>query len=830
MDVSTDRSENKSADGRIGGFRILAEIHGGGQGKIVKAVCEAPPFDGIEPGTVVALKVMSVFHDEGGRRWTRLQERTNALSKLSHPGVVKYYGCFREKSAISENHVIVMECLEGENLRQRLARFPRGLDADEALRITEAAIAGLEYAAANGIVHRDVKPSNIFLCADGGVKLIDFELAFLAEGSTESPDSTATRKLAGTYDYMAPEFVVEVGFGGDERSDVFSMGVVMHEAITGRTPYPRADAVTRTKDVDRQHIFFSFFARWACLKTDGTNPIKISTRANRLLAHSDEVLAKVLAPLPQDRYQTFVEFHEGLKLIHFRELRNGDRVYRILQIIGKGGFCEVFKARQQVSGQLVAIKHLLKQEYGDRLRREARIIARFDDPHLPRFVDFFTVERNGIDNAFFVMEYLSEMPGSTLRDAIKSANGPNLPWREIFTAFAHYAHALAMLHEQGIVHRDIKPSNLYYLKGKPEKATIMDFGIARDVNGTQTTGLVPGTFDYMPPEIFLTDNRGDQGMDIYALGLSLYEALTGTTAYPRLPQGAAALTALVTRVKIKVQPSFDSPIVTLYPRILALLKDMTNIDSAHRIKDAAEVGRRIGEIIQEEDLSRVDDVQIPPHYLLDDEWNTSVCPDCPVFDEDEFKAEYEALRKKRRQKRVASLLAGLLMAIACCVLFWYGRSNSLGYRIVVDVLAIAWLYMLCTIELKTKRLPNVLTLGGLALWLALGFASGGVVGLLAGGKAAGVGLLLMLAPFLLRCLGGGAVKMAIACCAYVGWGRLMPLGILCVVLGVMMGCGVCIDRYWNRATNKAEARFPVSPILACATLTVAILKWIGWIA
>ena len=57
----------------IGGFHILAEIHGGGQGKIVKAVCEAPPFDGIEPGTVVALKVMPVMHDEGGRRWTRLQ-------------------------------------------------------------------------------------------------------------------------------------------------------------------------------------------------------------------------------------------------------------------------------------------------------------------------------------------------------------------------------------------------------------------------------------------------------------------------------------------------------------------------------------------------------------------------------------------------------------------------------------------------------------------------------------------------------------------------------------------------------------------------------------
>ena len=812
----------------IGGFRILEEIHGGGQGKIVRAVCETPPFDGIEPGTVVALKVMPVVHDEGGLHWIRLLERTNALTKLSHPSVVKYYGCFREHGTVNENHVIVQECLEGDTLKQRLDRFPQGLDADEALRITESAIAGLEYAAANGIVHQDVKPGNIFLCKDGGVKLIDFELAFLVDGSTV----TITRKLAGTYDYMAPEFMTG-GFGGDERSDVFSMGVVMHEVITGRKPYQRSESG------ERKEMMSAFISRWANLHTDDTNPIQISPRANRLLAHSREVLANALAPFPQDRYQSFTEFHEGLKSIRYRDLKNGDKMYRILQVISNGGFGEVFKAKELRANELVAIKHLLKDAYAERFHREAKIVVRLHDPHLVRFIEFFEKEHAGTREAFIVMEYLSGMPGSTLRDAIKSANGSKLPWREIFAAFACYAHALATFHEQGIIHRNIKPSNLYFPKGHPENAVIMDFTIARDVNGTQTTGQVPGTPDYMPPEVILADSRGDQGMDIYALGLSLYEALTGTTAYPRLPQGPSALMELLMRGKNNVQPSFDSPLVVARPKLLALLKDMTNIDPELRIKDAVEVERRIGEIIKDDLLFLNESITLDgdSHTIdfLDEPF--SVCPSYDddmrglgPFPEEELRELQEKARRLKRRNVKVSLLVGLLVTAACCTLFWWGRSNALGYRVLVDVLVVVWLSLLCTIDLKTRRLPNVLTLGGLALWLSLGFASEGATGLLACGRAAGIGFLFLLVPFFMKSVGGGLVKMMAACCAYVGWGRLLPFGVLYIVSGMIMGGSVWMDRFANRATDKNRANILGSPILAVATLAVIILKWIGWIA
>ena len=574
-------------DTLIGGFRILSEIKGasGSQGQIFKAVCEQPPFAGIEPGTVVALKAMAV-HDEDGQAWAKLEKRTGELVRLSHPNVVKYYGCFSESGTFNDIHAIVQEFLDGETLKQRLLRFPSGLDADEALHVTEAALAGLEYTAANGIVHRDVKPGNIFLCSDGSVKLIDFEVAHQEGGTTTS----ASGNMVGSFDYMAPDFTNSV-FRGDERSDVFSMGVVMHEAITGRTPYQRIEG-------GESQANFAFLSRWARLHMDGTNPIRISSRANRLLAHSEEVLEKALAPFPQDRYASFSEFHAGLKAIRYRDLRNGEMAYRILQIVGKGGFGEVYKARLKRTNQLVAIKHLLKAAYAERFYREAKIMAQLHDPCFVRFIDFFVVDHAGNREAFLVMDFLPGMPGCSLRDAIKRAGGAALPLRDTLLAFARFAHGLSVLHARGIFHRDIKPSNLYYPEGNPERAAIMDLGIARNIHGTATTGQVPGTLDYMPPEVVLTDNRGDSGMDIYALGLCLYEALSGKTAYPRLPQGAAALTAFFTRAKIKAMPDLSDPSVVENAPLHALLVQMTNPELSERIVDTKAVERRLTELAE----------------------------------------------------------------------------------------------------------------------------------------------------------------------------------------------------------------------------------------
>ena len=575
----------------IGGFRIIDDLKlgSGSEGTVYKAVCETARFEGCPVGTVVALKTMTV-QDDDRRLFAKLEKRTNELVRLNHPNVVRYFGCFFEQSMLAELHVVVQEFLEGETLKECLLTHPAGLDVDEAIKVVKSVIAGLSAAAERRIYHRDVKPGNIFMCADGSVKLIDFEVA-RQEGGTTSTGGA----MVGTFDYMAPDFT-DPSFRGDEMSDIFSAGVVMHEAITGRTPYQKLDG-------SNQQANFAFLSRWAKNEKGEytSNPIAISSKVRRLLSHGDEVLSAALSPDRSKRFAHFSDFVLALGKIHFRELRNpgAGSAYQLLQIVGRGGFGEVFKARDRKSGKPVAIKHLLKQGYAERFRREARVMAKLVDPCFVRFIEFFETADTG---AFIVMDYLDGMPGNSLRDAIRRAKGVGLDRKDVLCAFVRYAHALALMHasdkdKEPIYHRDIKPSNLYFPERRIDNAAIMDFGIAKDMGGTMTVaGTVPGTLDYMPPEIVLMESRGDAGVDIYALGLCLYEALSGKMAYPRVKDDKSGTIEFMSRATKKQKPNFGDPSVKGNPEILALLTEMTDPDASKRISNARELELRIAKL------------------------------------------------------------------------------------------------------------------------------------------------------------------------------------------------------------------------------------------
>ena len=663
----------------IGGFRILQELQvgAGSQGTVYKAVCEEPREGIAAVGDVVALKVMAV-QDDGQNLWRRLSKRTGELVRLEHPNVVKYKGCFIEPGTFADLHVVVQEFLDGETLKECLARNGGGLDVDRGLDIIKASLDALIYISGCGIVHRDIKPGNIFLCRDGSVKLIDFEIA-RQEGGTVT---TAAGNIRGSFDYMAPDFI-QATFHGDIQSDVFSMGVVMHEVLTGKTPYQRFDGDTKQAN-------FAFLSRWSQSSSDGTSPIHISSRIKRLLANADTVLVKALAPDRNLRYTDFAAFREDMRAIRYRDLRNGSNTFRLLQYIGKGGFGEVFKARHRQTNQLVAVKHLLKAAYAERFFREAKILQklqRLHDSCFVRFVDFFISDRSNGRDAFLVMEFLDGMPGNSLRDAIRMVStqpAERLEKIDVLYAFRRYAHGLHVMHAQGIYHRDIKPSNLYYPEGHPERAAIMDLGIARDVNGTATQGQVPGTLDYMPPEVVLSENRGDSGMDIYALGLCFYEALTGKMGYPRLPTGTAAYTAFFARARANKPPVFDASPVVDDADLLSLLTEMTNPAAELRIKDASVVIERIDSII-----NRVGGLtQSPP--TVEDEMPTSA-PTLTIMLDDatggtaatdmmapEAQAQLEKDRRKLLRKRLGFVggLACLTAAIGLGGLYFAVRTHK----------------------------------------------------------------------------------------------------------------------------------------------------------
>lgn len=189
----------------------------------------------------VALKVLPADLISNRERLHRLEQEARAASALNHPNIITIH----EIGADADTHFIATEFIEGETLRQRL-QTARVATADT-LNIATQIAAALDAAHRSGIVHRDVKPENVMLRADGLVKVLDFGLAKLTEKDGDSPDSqNPTRALVktnpgvvmGTVAYMSPEQAR--GLAVDARTDVFSLGIVVYEMLAGRLPFAGA--------------------------------------------------------------------------------------------------------------------------------------------------------------------------------------------------------------------------------------------------------------------------------------------------------------------------------------------------------------------------------------------------------------------------------------------------------------------------------------------------------------------------------------------------------------------------------------------------------------
>jgi eukaryotic-like serine/threonine-protein kinase len=207
-------------DERVLHYRILRPLGAGGMGEVYLAEDE-------RLGRRVALKFLPRSDAADPERRERLRREARALASLSHPGIAGIY-------ALEEHHdrlFLVMEFIEGETLAQRLARRP--LPVPELIERARVLADALAHAHGRGVVHRDVKPSNILITPEGATKLADFGLA-LHEGDTRL---TAEGSTAGTAEHMSPEQTH--GAALDARSDIFSLGVVLYEALTGTRPFAR---------------------------------------------------------------------------------------------------------------------------------------------------------------------------------------------------------------------------------------------------------------------------------------------------------------------------------------------------------------------------------------------------------------------------------------------------------------------------------------------------------------------------------------------------------------------------------------------------------------
>jgi len=215
---------------RLGPYEIEARLGAGGMGEVYRA-------RDTRLGRDVAIKVLPPELAEDPGRLHRFEQEAKATAALAHPNVLALYD-------VGTHHgkpYLVEELLEGETLRARLRAGP--LTPRKATEIAIAIAHGLAAAHAKGIVHRDLKPENVFLTRDGGVKILDFGLAKLAEPQTAAELATAstvdretrTGAVLGTLGYLSPEQAR--GQTVDARSDLFAFGCLLHEMLAGERPF-----------------------------------------------------------------------------------------------------------------------------------------------------------------------------------------------------------------------------------------------------------------------------------------------------------------------------------------------------------------------------------------------------------------------------------------------------------------------------------------------------------------------------------------------------------------------------------------------------------------
>ncbi len=204
-------------------------------------------------GRDVAIKVLPPGFARDEERLRRFDQEARAAGSLNHPNVVAIH----DVGTFDGAPFVVTELLSGETLRARLANG--ALPARKAIDYGAQIARGLAAAHAKGIVHRDLKPDNLFITTDGQVKILDFGLAKLtrpgSEGSMQDsllPTMTEYGRVLGTVGYMAPEQVR--GEPVDHRADIFSLGCVLYEMLTGQSPFRRGSAADTMASIVRDDL------------------------------------------------------------------------------------------------------------------------------------------------------------------------------------------------------------------------------------------------------------------------------------------------------------------------------------------------------------------------------------------------------------------------------------------------------------------------------------------------------------------------------------------------------------------------------------------------
>ncbi len=497
-------------------YEILKRVGEGGMGAVYQARDH-------ELDKLVALKVIRpelAGHPDILRRF---KQELILARQVTHKNVIRIF----DLGMADGCKFITMDYIEGRDLKSILVERGK-IPPAEAVPIVQQVCRGLEAAHTEGVVHRDLKPQNIMVDGSGRVWVMDFGLA----RSMEMAGMTRTGALMGTPDYMSPEQARAEKV--DARSDLFSLGIIFYEMLTGVLPF-QAETLMGTL-LKRVHE-----------KAEPPNvlepavPRRLSDVVMKLLEADREkryqTTGEVLADLAGDMPVAGLTFTASPSMVQAAPVsieamgpgsQFGPR-YRIESVIGEGGMGKVYRAHDNDLDRTVALK-LVRQELVNnaesmqRFKQELLLASRISHRNILRIHDLGDV--GGVK--FISMAYVQ---GRDLHDVIAECG--RLPVERAVHIAKQLASALDAAHTEGVVHRDLKPRNV--LVDQADQVFVSDFGLAKSLESVSATamtrtGEVLGTPRYMSPEQ-AESKQVDHRADIYSFGVMLYEMVTGDAPF-----------------------------------------------------------------------------------------------------------------------------------------------------------------------------------------------------------------------------------------------------------------------------------------------------------
>ncbi len=492
-----------------GRYKLVALLGAGAAGRVFRAIDEVS-------GRTVALKMFFAAGARGGAAYERFVRESRLAQALRHPALIEVYD-------VSLDHgFLVMEYLAGGSLAQRLASGDR-LSGAQVRRLALELLGGLELAHHRGVVHRDVKPANIFLDGRGAAKLGDFGVAHLVDlGQTQ------TGGLIGSLAYMAPEQIT--GAPITIAADLYALGVTLFEALTGRLPFLGPDFVA-------QHL--------------GEVPPTPSAVAADVAPTWDPVIERLLRKSPSERHGSIAELRgelEDLQLgdrsgpaVALPRPRRDSRPHSIAELaaddpapaetgryqfetpLGQTAVSRLYRAVDRVLDRSVVIERFAEGSDADAAIARILVLARSGTPFVQRALSFDRAQRS------VVFEAPSGAPIGEQAAERAAAMDPHAGLRLL----RRLARAVMAIHEAGGVHGAIGPTTVVI--AEPWIPTLLVSGLPPPVPGVTTADDVRAVLEV----VSLATGIAADGLAGWLLGAAA-SAADKVARVARLPRGTGA--------------------------------------------------------------------------------------------------------------------------------------------------------------------------------------------------------------------------------------------------------------------------------------------------